>query len=298
MLPNPLRRVKVIANPASAGDSPFLGTMNRIFLRHHIRWNLSVTNRYGDGKRFARKAAKKEAYDLVIALGGDGTICDVANGLVGRETPLAILAGGTGNAVAAELRVPHQLERALEQICTGQGQIQQVDMGKVGETYFLLRADTGLSTVVMQETSREMKERLGVLAYLASFARTFTEPPRQTPYRLLIDGQVVESRGAACIISNMGSVGTLGLTLGKRIRFDDGLLDVHVLRNDFVAVLAAAASMIDLTNFDEVFQHWRGREITIQAPEGQTVQCDAEPCTHTPVTITMVPQALAVFIPS
>lgn len=298
MLPTPLRRVKVIANPASAGDQPFLGQMNRIFHRHGIDWNLSVTNRYGDGKRFARKAAKKESYDLVIAFGGDGTICDVANGLVERQTPLAILAGGTGNAVAAELRVPYQLERALEQICTGQGHVQRVDMGKVGKTYFLLRADTGLSTQVMQETSREMKERLGVLAYLATLARTFTEPPRQTPYRLSIDGQLVESRGAACIVSNMGSVGTLGLTMGKSIRFDDGLLDVYVLRNDFVAVMAAAASIIDLTNFEDIFQHWSGKEITIHAPEDQPMQCDAEPYGHTPATVTVAPNVLPLFIPN
>lgn len=293
------KRIRVIANPASGRhDQPFLYTMNRVFRRFNIRWKFDVTHKYGDGCRLAQKAVKKgDKYDMVLVYGGDGTVRDVANGLVGTDVPLAVLAGGTGNAVAAELKVPNNLERALEQICLDLGEIRPIDVGKIGDSYFLLRADTGLSAKLMQETPREMKDRLGVLAYLLTFARTLAEPPQRNEYSVVIDGKTYESTGAACIVANMGSVGTLGLSMGRGVKHDDGLLDVFILKRNVFTVLSAAASAVDLTNFEEVFQSWKGREIRIETPSPQALNCDAEPCTKTPVTIQMMPQALQMFVP-
>jgi YegS/Rv2252/BmrU family lipid kinase len=295
----PPRHVQVIINPAAGRtDRPILNTMNRVFRRHGVDWRVAVTHTDGDGRKLAKKALRKQKYDLVLAYGGDGTVRDVANGLAGAETPMAILAGGTGNAVATEFKIPHNLERALEQICQMQGQIRPVDMGLIGKRYFLLRADTGLSAKVMQQTSREMKDRLGVLAYLLTFARTVAEAPQKTAYQLTVDGQAYETRGAACVITNISSIGTLGLNLGENVRYDDGRLDVFVLSNDFFSIVSAAASVVELTQLERIFQHWQGQQLEVRTARPQAVNCDAEPYTHTPIIATVIPGALRLFVPT
>ncbi len=95
----------------------------------------------------------------------------------------------------------------------------------------------------------------------------------------------------------MGSVGPLGLSLGRNGKYDDGLLDVFILKQDFFSVLSAAASAVDLTNFEQIFQNWQGREIRLETTTPQQINCDAEPCTKTPVTVTVAHHALKIFIP-
>jgi diacylglycerol kinase (ATP) len=294
----PFKRVKVIANPAAGQEVPLLNILNRVFQKYEVRWKLAVTKGVGDGERMARKALQKtkNPYDLVIVYGGDGTVMDVVNGMAGGSLPMAIIPGGTGNAVAAELNIPIDPMQALEQICAGEGELHGYDVGRVGERYFMLRCDTGLSTEVMLQTDRESKERYGVIAYFMTLARSLVEP-RRYDYTLIVDGKTYQHTGAACVIANIGSVGTLRLTLGPSVKPDDGLLDVFVMTTDLRSMLSTLGSIVDLTSLEDVFYHYQGKEITVQTHNPQLVNCDAEPSTYTPVTATLLPQGIQIFTP-
>src|SRR5262245_17328766 len=137
-----IQRVHMIINPASDQDRPILHVENRVFARYKIEWDATFTHRSGDATQFARELAKRNDIEMLMCYGGDGTIRDVVNGLVGSDMPLGILGGGTGNAVATELRISPFLEVALEAICTGDGELHAIDVGKINDGYFLLRADT------------------------------------------------------------------------------------------------------------------------------------------------------------
>ena len=75
-----------------------------------IEWEISLTQKSGDAERFARQAAENGA-DIVAAYGGDGTVMEVARGIMGLDTPLAIFPGGTANLMAVELGIPKNLQR-------------------------------------------------------------------------------------------------------------------------------------------------------------------------------------------
>ena len=113
----PYKRIHVVINPAAGKDEPILNTLNRVFHKYGVDWQISITKKLGDATQMTREAVADGA-DLVAGYGGDGTQMEVADGVLGSDTPMAILPGGTGNAMSFELNVPHQLEQAAELICT------------------------------------------------------------------------------------------------------------------------------------------------------------------------------------
>ena len=90
--------------------------------------------------------------DLVVGYGGDGTQHELANAVIGTATPMAVLPGGTGNGFARELGIPKELRAAVELICTG-GRVRQIDVGRIGEQYFIQRMYAGVEPE--EQTSRE-----------------------------------------------------------------------------------------------------------------------------------------------
>lgn len=292
-----IQRVRVIINPAAGQDVPVLHTINRVFARYDIKWKADITHKEGDARHYAQKATQRKKTECIIVYGGDGTVMEVINGLIGGDKPLAILPGGTGNAVATEFGIAQNLERALEQICKGSGEFKPIDVGLANGTYFLLRADTGISAEVMTQTNRAAKNRFGVLAYMLTAARAVGEG-RYYRYRVTVDGQTYETAGAACVIANIGSLGTLNLKLGSTVKYDDGLLDVFILKTDARALLVSVASILDLAELDQVFDHWQGRDIRIETGTPYPMNCDAEPCGETPIQASVIPHALQVFVPN
>jgi diacylglycerol kinase family enzyme len=102
------KRVQIIINPAAGKDNTILNTINAVFSGSDIEWDARITHKFGDATRLTKEAVANGA-DLVAGYGGDGTQLEVANGLVGSAVPMAILPGGTGNAMAFELNVPRDL---------------------------------------------------------------------------------------------------------------------------------------------------------------------------------------------
>jgi YegS/Rv2252/BmrU family lipid kinase len=289
---SPFERIQVIANPASGQAEPVLATINKVFSTHEVDWQIAVTHSKGDGATLAQ-AAIADGVDLIAAYGGDGTIGDVASGMVGSEIPLAILPGGTGNALAKGLHIPVNLHDALEQIFSGT--VKQIDMGKANDQVFILRADMGISTITTRDASQELKERLGILAYLISTVQGLGDI-QPIDFKFEIDGEAITSSGIACILTNHYELGGFGLKFSDSVRPDDGLLDVFVIK-DVNAVLALLTA--PLTNRDpgDILDHWQGKAIRIDSDPAQAVHLDGDPFTETPVEIKVLPGAIRVVVP-
>jgi YegS/Rv2252/BmrU family lipid kinase len=287
------KKVHVIANPAAGKDEPILGVLNRAFKGAGIDWDMFLTKEAGDAQRLAQEAAQAGA-DLVAVYGGDGSVMEVASGLIGTGLPLAILPGGTANVMSVELGIPGDLPSAVSLICGDGHTIRAVDMGRVRDQLFILRITTGLSAEMTKNTEREDKNRLGVLAYALSWLRAVPTTPASR-YQLTLDGEQVELEGVTCVIANSASLGLPGLTLAKTADISDGLLDVFVFRSTAVNELLsiAANAVIDA----DLIPHWQVREATVVADPPQTVECDGEVLDPTPLTARIVPQAVRVVVP-
>jgi diacylglycerol kinase family enzyme len=167
-------RVFVVINPASGQNEPILNVLNDVFHPAGVEWDIGITHKSGDATRLT-KAAAARGVDLVAGYGGDGTQMEVANGLFGTGIPMAILPGGTGNAMAHELHVPLNLKEAAQLIVSSR-QRRAVDVVRTGDRLFMLRAYTGVSA--SEAASREAKDRLGQMAYIGQTPFTASTIPQ------------------------------------------------------------------------------------------------------------------------
>jgi YegS/Rv2252/BmrU family lipid kinase len=290
------RRIYAVINPAAGQDQPILKTLNAACRTAGVDYEVFITKETGDGRRFAQQAVK-DGVDTVVVNGGDGTVMEVASGLVGSEIPLAIIPGGTANVIASELGIPGDLVEASALAVKADGFVWPVDMGKIGENYFMLRASMGFEAVMVEGADRELKDRIGVLAYTFSALQALADPPIAR-YHLELDGESADTEGLTCIIANSGAMGTPGLKLSPNIFINDGLLDVLVVRKaDLPALISLAASMVGGKENQSNMQHWQVKEATISSDPPQQLQLDGEMIGQTPITVKVIPRAVRVIVP-
>ena len=289
------KRIHVIINPAAGHDEPILNVLNHVFHPAGVEWDISITHKFGDATRLAKEAVAS-GVDLVAAYGGDGTQMEVANGLLGTDVPLAILPGGTGNAMAHELKVPINLRQAAE-IIVSNPKRHAVDLARIGDQVFMLRAYAGLSPE--NAASREEKDKYGQLAYVQASLKFLSRVP-PAHYHATIDGEDIEGEALIVFILNAGSIGgVLGIELPKvgDVNVSDGHLDVYAVTKGVQPLRAVSHHIFHHGESQAGVYHWRGREITLQADPHQEVWIDGEIGGQTPFTVTAMPKALKIVVP-
>lgn len=288
-------RVMVVINPSAGQPEPILSILNDAFAPAGVDWEVAVT--HGSGDAFdAAASAREQGYDLVGAYGGDGTIAEVAAALAEGETPMALIPGGTGNALADELGIPRTAAEAAALVASGSYGVQRIDMGTDGEHWFVLRVTTGFEVAVLEAATPEQKTRLGWLAYALAGVQTLADPPVAT-YKLQIDGDRVECEGVACIVANSAGTGVLGLSLADDVSVTDGELDVLLVdRADLTALAAAVKDAASGQQFRGLTR-WRAKRVRIESDPSQAVFADGEEAGCTPVELSVRARALGVVVP-
>lgn len=264
--------------------------------------DLRATAGPGDARRFASQAVA-EGMDVVVVFGGDGTTMQAAASLVGSETALGLIPGGTGNLLAGNLRVPSNPIRAARALLGARR--KPIDLGCMqradGPHYFAVACGAGYDARVMAETSMADKHRWRFAAYVVT---TFRLLPllRSTRHRITVDGTEYEARGAMVLVANCSEVIPPYVKLRSGIALDDGLLDVIVMNADgfFQGVRAIWELLRDgqpLAAGKGAVRYARGRRITIATDAEAPVQLDGEPIGVTPFTVDVVPRAIQVLVP-
>jgi YegS/Rv2252/BmrU family lipid kinase len=291
------KRIHVVINPAAGQPEPILHILNSVFRQADVQWDVSITHEFGDATRLARQAAQGGA-EIVVAYGGDGTVMEVANGLVGTKVALGVVPGGTGNVLSIELDIPQASDEAAQLLVSPDAQIQKVDVGQSGDRVFLLRAYVGFDAQRIKLTTREMRDRYGKMAYLIAALKAIPESKTRR-YRLTLDDEDVECEGFTCLVQNAGNMGVRGLALVPDVSISDGLLDVIVIHGlDPLSLASALGSITDTPLDPDRFHHWQAREITIATDSSQAVIGDGEAWGETPITMKVLPGAVRVIGPS
>jgi diacylglycerol kinase (ATP) len=282
------RKIHIIINPASGQPQAILNALNDVFHPAGIDWDIFITKESGDAHRFARQSATS-GVDVVAAYGGDGTVMEVARGLIGSQTPMAILPGGTANLMSVELGVPRDLRKAAAITIDPNSHLRMVDAGLFGgNTHFLLRVGMGFAARKVEIADRDLKDRYGIMAYSIGALKAFGDTEK-AHYRLTLDGKIYETQGFSCLVDNAGNIGFAGMGL-KKILVDDGLLDVIILRDARIRNMIAVGVGLSTDKVNPKYiHHWQAREIAIEADPPQPVQMDGEMVGETPVNIQVVP---------
>ncbi|MDW7992091.1 MAG: diacylglycerol kinase family lipid kinase [Anaerolineae bacterium] len=270
-----------------------------------LGWSLDieVTRCAGDATHLAWQAARA-GMDAVWIAGGDGTLNEAVNGLVGTQTALGVLPVGTGNVWARQLHLPvytltHPFRLREAAIAQAQGRVRVVDVGRLNDRYFLLWAGMGFDAQITAQIEPRPKrvKRLGVLPYVVAgltLAREFSG----VRTHLVLDGRPLRRRALLVVVSNVQMYSIFQLT--PQARMDDGLLDVFLFRGlgGFFYMLRMAGRLFAGRHLEDprVIQR-RAREITVWTERPMAVQADGEPLGTTPVSVRVVPRSLRVLVP-
>ena len=251
---------------------------------------LRTTSAPGDARIIAAAAAK-EGFRTVVAAGGDGTINDVVNGLVGSDVALGILPVGTMNVFAAELGLPNAIEKAWDIVRARH--LRPIDLGRANERYFVQLAGVGLDAQVVQETSWAFKKNFGPLSYVVSAAQIAA----RTPPRLIVEHDGVRREGSFVLIGNGRYYGG-PVTFFKDARIDDGKLDVLIFKNLGYLDIARYLGTILMgmhTDLDDV-EYLQTRQLTVSSDEDVPVEVDGEVVAQLPVTFRISSRTLNVVV--
>jgi diacylglycerol kinase (ATP) len=260
-----------------------------------------VTRKRALTKKAAR--AVKAGCDVLVIVGGDGAVLQVAPKLAKTEVALGIIPTGTGNLLAGNLGIPHAAADAIHTIISGKH--RQIDLGRVevdGATYdFSVACGIGFDADVMDKTGPGQKRRWGKLAYLANAASQIGGISN-VPHEITLDGDKTTTDAAQVFIANFGWM-LAGMAPRRAISPDDGLLDVIVVRasGPLGGLLGGweALRQKDLgeSSKGHVFRA-QAREVRIETTPSRRVEVDGTVVGRTPIVVSILPLALTVIVPA
>jgi len=286
-------RYRVIVNPwAGRGNGQRLLPQVRGLLQG-LPHDLVLTEAPRHATALAAAAAD-EGYEVVVAVGGDGTNFEVLNGLAGRETAMAFLPIGSGNDLIKPLGIPRDLAGAARRL--REGRVRRIDLGRVGDTYFGNGLGVGFDARVALESYRLPRLR-GLPLYMAAIWRAvwrFHSPALTIHY----DGREIQGRFMMANVAN-GRCLAAGFWLTPQAEMDDGLLDLCLVADMPLPIFFYHLPKVlrgRHTHLREVTM-LRARRVTVEAQSPVPMHADGEVLDEavTSLGIEVVPGALRVL---
>ncbi len=297
------------------------------FLEKH-GWGvgLSETTEPLEATLLTRRAVEK-GVEAVIAAGGDGTVNEVANGLVNTGVALGVLPLGTTNSWALQMGIPAlnpmHPGTAVTKFLTGMeerfdytlpashyrkvlqdaaqvlvdGLTVSVDVGEISGRYFLMWAGIGLDAAITESISAREKKALGSWAYVFKAIGSGLRYD-ETGVQISIDGTVKKISTPLIVVSNIQLYGGV-LAIGARARVNDGKLDVCIFKGSgFFTFVDQALKVLSHRHMqDPKVDYYQGAEISVESNKPLPVHVDGDYFTRTPVLIRTLPSAIRVIVP-
>ncbi len=294
----------VIVNPTAgrgmAGKQ--VPEIRRLLGANAAGWVWQHTQKRGDAEGMARQAAQVGT-PLVVAVGGDGTLHEVVNGVLGTGTTVGLIPYGTGNDFARALGLFGNLEAACRALT--EGVIKHIDIGVIegknteGPRHFLVLSGTGFDARTAQTVNSGIRGLSGPLAYVwgailtlkdfQPFTLTLTldsEPPR-TVQAMFVSFANVETTGG-------------GMKIAPGARVDDGCLDICLAEK--VSKLTLLYQLSQVFSGKHILHPavslLKARTLTVDADPPQPLLIDGEVCGTTPATVRLLPGVLPFMVPA
>jgi YegS/Rv2252/BmrU family lipid kinase len=279
-VPNERKKLAAILNPIKVDDAGQFRTMVEAMALDSgfasvVWWETSVED---TGYGMAHEAAVSGC-DVVLAIGGDGTIRAVCEELAGTGIPVGIVPAGTGNLLARNLDIPLYLRSAVDVGLNGQDRaidMVRVSGDKMEDATFLVMAGMGFDAAIMEGVNEDIKAKLGWLAYVWSGLKSLMFPAIRV--EVSVDGApFTRHRARTLVIGNVGFL-QAGMPLIPDAAIDDGMLDVVLLYpRRFLSWLPLAVRVLTRNKrTDETITRMTGHEVVVRASLDTPRQLDGD----------------------
>jgi YegS/Rv2252/BmrU family lipid kinase len=296
------KRLCVIFNPTARGEGArrVIGRLKTVQPLCALKPTLAA----GAARLLAAEAVR-EGFDTIVAMGGDGTVNEVLNG-IGDEPDgfarvrLAVLPVGTVNVFARELGVPFQFDRAWQVICRGREttvdlpNIQFETAHGTRQRWFAQMAGCGLDARAVELMNWELKKKIGQFAYVLSAWQALRE---KAPAVSVTDGSRTYE-GQLVLLGN-GRLYGGSIPVFHQADLRDGLLDVLVFRkvNWFVLLRYASAYLSPRLLRRGREEYFQAAAVTLTSAAAAPVEIDGEHVGHAPVSCSVRRNLLRVLVP-
>jgi YegS/Rv2252/BmrU family lipid kinase len=291
------RRILAVLNPVAGPRAIPRPTKELRRWAERLGVHLDIVETRPDLNGGAAAVAADGEYDCLLAVGGDGTVMEVAGAAMTMGIPLAILPRGSANAVAWRFGIPFDVGQALK--VAVHGRAVHIDVARTPHRDFLIMAGLGYDAAVIRGATRSLKRRLGFLAYLYSALRNLSRRPYH--FRVFLDDRPpFRVRGATAVIADIGSLAG-NIRLVKEVDPQDGVLDLVVVAPEnfrdffrlvFWGVLGRLAE-------DPRVRTYRASKIKIECRPLAPLQLDGDDIRgrHRELEAEVLPSALMLMVP-
>lgn len=277
-----MKKLLFVYNPRAGKEmlKPRLSDVLDIFVKAGYEVTVHPTQAYRDAY-YQIKEYEVGKYDLIACSGGDGTIDEVATGMMKRRemgkdvVPVGYIPAGTTNDFAKSLHIPRKPLAAADNAVKGVP--FPCDIGKFNDSVFVYIAAFGIFTDVSYETDQAVKNVLGHMAYILEGAKRIFNIPS---YKIKVehDGEAIEDEFIFGMVTNSRSVGGFSNMVGKNIVFDDGLFEVTLIKtpkNPIALQEIIAALLIEQVDTKHMYT-FKTKKITFDSVEEISWTLDGE----------------------
>lgn len=267
----------IIINPTSGKEkaSEYEDKIKDVIKMEYPNLIIKYTKGQGDATKFAKNAGE-DSFDLVVSLGGDGTINETVNGIAGFKNPpmLGIIPMGTVNDLARALNIPLQPEEAIELL--GNGTQRKIDVGIANELYFTNILGVGNIARAIHDVDSEEKTKLGPLAYFISTAKELIEGDIFS-VKLEMDQESWEGDVSVVIAGLIDSLGGFK-TILSNAEVGDGMFHIFAIKKlDIPELMKITPSVFSgkITDSDNV-KYFRSKSLKIKALNDHKHESDVD----------------------
>ena len=291
----PKKRILFIVNPISGHRDKrqfrekAAGALNGA----DFSYETVFTKHAGHALTLAEEATS--VYDIVAAVGGDGTLNEVARGLVGTETALAVIPYGSGNGLARCMNIPLSTDKALHLLT--QGHIERIDTGSVNGRLFLSVAGIGLDAQTAQDFAQD--PRRGFLTYAHYAVNNYFHPKQEMVSITFDEKETLTCSPMLITFANSNQFGYHAV-IAPHASLQDGLLDTCILeRPPLVTIPDVVAKLMDgRLDKSRYLTERQAAHITVERPAAGVVNIDGEPVMmDAKLDVCIAPQNLKILVP-
>lgn len=294
-----MAKALLIVNPSSGKEkgAKYKDMTKEVLEKRYEEVVVKETEKGGDATDFAFDAAK-QGFDAVVAMGGDGTLNEVINGLAPHDNRPAFgfIPLGTVNDLARSLGIPRKPEKAIKAL--EKAVLKPMDLGKIEDSYFMNVVAAGMIAQAVDKVDVEQKTKFGSFAYFFEGVKAFNKG-ELLHFQVEHEAGKWEGEAAMVIIGLTNSVAGIE-TFASDAKVDDGYMHLFLLTK---LNLLSTANMLPkllsgkLENSEDVI-YIKTKKVQVQADESDiVVNVDGDPGPSLPVHLEVLPSHLQVLVP-
>ncbi len=289
------KKIRFIINPISGGKKKemIVKEISRIIDQNRYSYDIKYSL-YRFHATELTKDALHNGFNIVIAVGGDGTINEITKALIHTNVVFGIIPVGSGNGLARFLKIPLQITKAINTI--NNCKVFRMDSMQINDQIFVNMAGIGFDAHISYLFSKSGKR--GFKSYVRLIIKEFFKYKDKT-YQLIINNQVIDTNALLIAFANSSQFGNNG-HIAPLAKINDGLIDICILKNfaKWKSIFMLLLMFSKKLNKSKYYTVYRAKEVEITFPLNLKMHIDGDPMEFKSITrLRINPESLNIIVP-